>query len=162
MASNTCSCQDCGSKIIGMKYTHNGKNYCYACYKKLQDLLVEQENQKQALYKYIKELFGIAEIPTEVLSFIDRELSNGKKIKGMEHTLRYYYEIEGHSPSSVNNIIYIIMNQYEAAKNYAINNKKLQKQNAAVDLNVPPVVVKIDPRNLVSRAQKKKYKMEDL
>ena len=162
MASNVCS--SCGTKITGLKYTHNGKVYCYNCYQNVQQELLKTEQEKQELYAYIKQLFVIAEIPEDVVAGIDRELNGGKKIKGIKNTLWYYYEVEAHV-GTVNNIVYTIRDQYENARNYVREINKLKEINKDIDINVPTRTVVIKKSELDTQSNIKRkinYNIEDL
>lgn len=162
MAGNVCG--SCGTKITGLKYTYNGKVYCYNCYQVIQQELLKTEQEKQELYSYIKQLFVIAEIPEDVVAGIDRELNNGKKIKGIKNTLWYYYEVEAHV-GTVNNIVYTIRDQYENARNYVREINKLKEINKDIDINVPTRTVIIKKSELDSQSNMKRkinYNIEDL
>ena len=157
-------CQGCGNKSVGIRYTFQGKIYCYECYQKIMRRQEKQVSEKEHLYSYIKSLFSVYEIPVEVLNFIEKELNNGKKPKGMESTLKYYYEILGNS-LVLNGVGYVLKDQYENAKKYFEETKKIQENNKKVEFDkIPPRVVYINPADLESetRNNRPKYKIEDL
>lgn len=157
-------CHKCGNKSTGMKYTFRGQNYCYSCYQKIMQQQENQISEKEHLYNYIKQLFSVCEIPTEVINLIEKELANEKKIKGMELTLKYYYEILGKN-STINTVGYIIRDQYENAKKYFEEVKQIQENNKQVEFDkIPARIIQINPRDLESkvRSNKPKYKIEDL
>lgn len=163
MASNVCN--SCGAKITGLKYTYNGKVYCYTCYQSIQEELLKAEQDKQELYNYIKQLFVIAEIPEDVVVGIDRELANGKKLKGIKNTLWYYYEVEAHICSNVSNVTYVIRDQYENARNYVREINKLKEINKNIDIDVPvrKIVIKKSELDAQNNTKKKiNYNIEDL
>lgn len=155
-----CSC--CGNRITSVKYNLNGKTLCYSCYYKAGQQTESLEQQLQPLYDYIKEIFGLADLPAVVVSQIKAEINGGKKISGIMATLKYHYTIMGAHVGSVEYIKYIIRDQYENAKAYYEQMKKLKQQNAQVDLNVPPVVVKVTPESLKKEKPKFGYNIEDL
>lgn len=158
-------CNACKSKITGLKYNYEGKSYCFSCYQNIQQDLLKTEQDKQELYNYIKQLFTVSEIPQDVVAGIDRELSSGKKLKGIKSTLWYYYEVYENTRNNVSAIPFIIHDQYENAKNYVIQMNKIKEINQNIDINVPEnkIVIKkseleknINPRNKIS------YNIEDL
>ena len=141
MASNICT--KCENKITGLKYTYNGKSYCYSCYQAIQLELAKAEQDKQELYSYIKQLFAISEIPEDILMGIDREINSGKKVKGIQKTLKYYYEKLEHTADDVALIVFVIKNQYENARQDAYNTN-LQNQKNLQILREKPVSDVID------------------
>lgn len=158
-------CNSCGNKITGLKYTYEGKSYCQACYQNIQQELLKTEQEKDELYNYIKQLFVISELPSDLVAGIDRELFNGKKIKGIKNTLWYYYEVNGHPCTNINSVIYTIRDQYENARNYVIQTKKIIEQNQTVNLDVPPNVIVIKKSDLDAQNNNRpkiNYKIEDL
>ena len=157
--SNILTCAKCGHRIIGNGSRHLGKTYCNACYDQIINELAELEKAKEHLYNYIKKLFGEAELPSDVISIIDYNLKNGKKPKGIEGTLYYYYEVLGHEPNNLYFIGKVIKEEYAHARDYMEERKRIMDANKEVDINVPPVTCTIErPKNKV----KIKYRMEDL
>lgn len=166
MANSVFVCAECQQKTKGLKYTYNGRNYCYDCYTKMLKVLEKENTQKQHLYDYIKEIYGINEVPLEVTNMINHELTMGKKIKGIEYTLYYYAQIEGNSLGPVTSLYFIIRDYYEAAHSYVLKTKKQQEQNAQVNLNVKPRVIHLKKSDLESKNDGHhntiKYNIEDL
>ena len=163
MANSTCN--SCGNKITGLKYTYEGKSYCQSCYQIIQQELLKTEQEKDDLYNYIKQLFGISEVPGDLISGIDRELFNGKKINGIKQTLKYYYQTTGHPCNNIGSVIYVIRDQYENARNYLINTIKIVEQNKIVNLDVPARTIQIKKSELDAQDKIKKkinYNIEDL
>lgn len=155
-------CSRCREKIVGTKYPIKGHTYCYKCFKELQQEHAGQEDRKQALFAYVRELFSVPDLPSEVVSAIEREIDSGKKPQGIEYTLHYYYIIEGHQTSNVSNVGFIIRDQYEAARQYAAQMKELQAKNAVAEIEAPPITVKINPAKLPNRKTGINYNIEDL
>ena len=161
MANNVCS--ECGGRIVGLNYSSGGKNYCQTCFDKLTAALSSQEAEKQELLKYIREVFQIADVPADVVSGISREIKHGKTTKGIRSTIRYYYFIEGNPTVNISNLPYIIQEQYEVARAYAKRMKEVKEKNAEIDLSTESVNIKINPRDLDRKNQKKiAYNIEDL
>jgi len=163
--ANVFICNSCKNKITGLKYTYEGKGYCYSCYQTIQEELLKTEQDKQELYTYIKQLFAISEIPQEVVMGIDRELANGKKLKGIKNTLWYYYEICGYT-GSVSGVVYTIRDQYENARAYVLQMNKIKEINKTVDINVPENKIVIKQSDLqktqTNPRDKINYRIEDL
>lgn len=158
-------CNSCGNKITGLKYTYEGKQYCQSCYQVIQQELLKTEQEKNELYNYIKQLFAVSEVPADLVSSIDRELFNGKKINGIKTTLKYYYQIMGHACNNINTVIFTIRDQYENARNYMLNIAKIIEQNKTVDLNVPARTVTLKKSELETQQSNKtkiNYNIEDL
>ena len=88
------------------------------------------EQEKQGVYRYISELFGVAELPADVLAGVSRELNSGKTPRGACATLRYYYAVEGNLPTNINSVPYIIRDYYEVAREYVRKSQQLKKKNA--------------------------------
>ena len=88
--------------------------------------------------------------------------NDNKKLKGMELTLRYYYEIEGNIPTLPAQVIYVIRDYYDEAKKYYQRARELREKNDQVDLNVPSVTVKLRLKDLDTKKEDYSYKMEDL
>ena len=118
------------------------------------------EEEKQKLVLFIKELFAIQECPELVLYAIDRALKEGKKLSGIKGTLIYYYNIKGNAPDNINIIGTIIQREYANASKYFEDVRHIKAVNEQIDINVPPVTVKIKTGG--SRHKKRKYRMEDL
>lgn len=156
-------CAKCGNKIIGTGLKRLGKLYCRACYEQVIAEYDEQEKAKEELYTYIRQLFNISEIPSEVVNVIDYNLKNGKKINGIGSTLKYYFEYSDtyHEADSaaLSMLGKIIRENYDKAREWGAQRNQVLAYNETVDLNVPPVTVKIErPKN----KSKIKYRMEDL
>lgn len=99
------------------------------------------------------------ECPEYVLYVIDRSVKEGKKLSGIKGTLTYYYNIKGNAPDNVNFIGAVIQREYNNAAQYFEEQRKIRATNEQVDINVPPVTVKISPSG---SKKKQKYRMEDL
>ena len=155
-------CHGCGNKIIGVRYTHTGKSYCYDCFQQLQAAAANTDAQKQAMYAAIREIYGVSEIPEEVISALDREIRVGKKPSGIIQTLRYYFQIEGHQMGNIGSLVYVVRDFYESAKQYQAKIKRLKEANDKVDMNVPPVHVTLKTSQLEPQKRSYGYRMEDL
>ena len=153
-------CAKCGQKIVvGNGNRHKGKIYCNGCY----DLVIQeeltQELAKEELYNYIKELFGKAECPSEIVYAIEQALGFGRKIKGIKATIYYYYEIAGNEANNIYLVPKVIREQYENAKIYIEKVQTTMEANKNTEINPPPICVRMTQP---SRKKTTKYKMEDL
>ena len=105
----------------------------------------------------------ITEIPVEVLNAISREVNDNKKLSGIKLTLKYYYEIEGNPPNSPTQIIFVIRDFYEEAKKHYAKVREIREHNEQIDLNVPPVTVKLTLDDLSTKNKERfSYNIEDL
>ena len=128
------------------------------------DLLAAEDDQQQ-LYRYIKQLFGVSEIPQEVVASITREAAKGKKYRGLRLTLHYYYEVLENQPNDITVVSYVIRDQYENARKYQEESRKIQEINQQVDLSHTPTrTVKLKATDLTNNIgrKKKKYDITDL
>ena len=157
--SNALTCARCGQRIVGNGHRYLGKVYCSTCYDEVMEETMALENDKQELYDYIKNLFGKSECPNEVIFMIDQQLRTGKKVRGIQATLYYYYEILGHDTNNILGLGRVLQEQYENARDYTEQVNKNQELNRQVNLNVEPKNIKI-PRPCSKK--RLKYKLEDL
>lgn len=143
-------CNKCGRHLDGIRYDIDGRGYCHDCYQSILLDKQEVELQKSELYAYICRLFQVNDLPSETVASLDRIIKNGKKIKAIQLTLHYYYEIENHNIDRVQlcNIGYIIDNNYERTRQYLTSVKEIQAKNKEVNLDVPPVTIKINPKKI--------------
>ena len=167
MATNTGStkstCYGCGQRILGWPYPLKGHNYCYECFQTAQQEVEKEEQEKEILYHTIRRIFKVSEIPSEVLNAIERELKSGRKIRGLESTIKYYYDIMENPVGPITNLGFILHDQYDNAKNYVARISAIMRHNDTVDLNVPPVTVKVTRDSLRPiRNDDISYKIEDL
>lgn len=153
-------CARCNNHIIGHIRKYRNNLYCDHCYN---EILLEQqkfEEEKNDLYLFIKKLFSTDEIPFNVITSLDRIIDEGKKISGIRGTLTYYYQVQGNSPDDINIIGGMIRREYNNASAYFAEAKRIREVNATINIDVPPVTVRIKSTN--TRRPKSKYKMEDL
>ena len=160
MATGSLYCAKCGQRLIGNGHRFLSKNYCDSCYEKEMVELEALEAEKDRLYGYIKELFGISECPSEVIYAIENNIKYGKKVSGIRATLWYYYEIQGHT-TDISFLNKIIKEQYDNARKYIESARQIKKQNDQTNLNVEPITVKLHS-NINKKKRSAKYKMEDL
>lgn len=163
MATEHFTCYKCKKKCVGSGYVYQKRKYCYDCFQEFTKELEKEEKQRQELYQYIKQLFMITEIPVEVLNAISREVNDNKKLSGIKLTLKYYYEIEGNPPNSPTQIIFVIRDFYEEAKKHYAKVREIREHNEQIDLNVPPVTVKLTLDDLSTKNKERfSYNIEDL
>lgn len=157
-------CAQCGQRIIGVGNRAYGKVYCNSCYESLMAEAQKNEIAKHELGDYICKLFSILECPPSAFYSIDMAVRDGRKISGIKGTLYYYYEILGH-PADKDNIGmlgFIIKTEYENASRYFSKQKEIRKKNAEVNLDLPPVTVKIDVNRETKQKKVMPFKIEDL
>lgn len=159
VSANTCS--KCGNKIISGVHKYQGKFFCAQCYEQVMEEVQRFEEEKQKLVLFIKELFAIQECPELVLYAIEKALKEGKKLTGIRGTLIYYYTIKGNPADNISVIGTVIQREYMNAAQYFKEVKQIREINDKVDINVPPVVIKL-PEGQQKRRKQPKYKMEDL
>lgn len=159
-------CAECGAKIVGgLRYTHAGKTYCYACHTKLVDRLKTEEAAQNELYEYIRGLFSIPELPPDVSAAISKNLAKGISPHDIRLALYFYYEIGGHPRGSTSQIPFVIRDQLEAARAYEKEERRLREINDGKQIGtIAPRTVTVTRADLVNdrRVGKPKYKIEDL
>ena len=158
MAALTCS--SCGQVITGKGRIFNTKTYCASCYQKV---LQEQEalaEEKRELCLYIRKMFGINQVPNETMYAIDKFFKEGKKYKGMQATLYYYFEILGNDGVNIMMFSRIINEQYENARNYLERVNKIKRLNADREISDEVVTYVISDKNKNKR--KPQRRIEDL
>lgn len=160
MASSIC--QKCGEKISGLKYFLDGKNYCFSCFQDLAKKKTVLENQKKALYSHIKDIFGINELPSDVIIGLDRNFASGQSFDQMELTLHYFYDVTKHDPTSVSMVPFILKSENGNAIKYKVYVDEVKKKNAKISLDVSPVVVEMSSEDLGRPKKNFKNKIEDL
>jgi len=162
MATPNPTCFRCKQKILNWPYSFGGHKYCYECFQIVQEEGVAEENNRASLYEAIRRIFSVKEVPEEVINAINRELKKGKKLKGLEGTLHYYYEIMGNPANSIRGVIYVFADQYENAKRYLQNSARIAEHNRSVDLTPKTVTVRVTPESLQKGHDKPSYNIEDL
>lgn len=156
-------CAQCGQRIIGVGKKAYGKVYCESCYEALMNNIQKNESAKKELTDYICKLFVSRDCPEDVIYAIDTSIRDGKKISGIKGTIYYYFEIMGHQAdlSTIHTINFVIKTEYENARKYFMKQQEIKRKNAEVDLNLPPVIIKIN----TEQGRKKDpppFKIEDL
>ncbi len=153
-------CSQCGNSIIGSVRKYQGKIYCEHCYEVVMAEAQRFEEEKQKLINFIKDLFSVQECPEVVLYALDRALKDGKKLSGIKGTLVYYYQEQGNAPDNISLVGNVIQKHYDKAAEYFKKKKEQRAINEKIDINVPPVVVKV--HSSTKEVKKPKYRMEDL
>jgi len=168
-------CSNCNKKITnGFKYSFNGKAVCLDCYLKLtnqqtqeseqQKLKVNEEDpQKKELYDYIKKLFKITDIPSDVISFIEREIKyNRMKYSGIKYAIYYTYELLEQS-KDIMFLTYNLQRKYEEAKLFYQQRKDVNSKNDQFEFKETNTTVVVTREALDKKTKKKpKYSIEDL
>ena len=152
-------CPKCQEIIIGSGRLYNGKLYCDRCYKIVIDEALNFENEKRALYEFIKELFAIDELPDSWVATIDQLVSSGKTLAGIRMTLTYYYTILGNTPNMTYGLN-IVKKYYEETRQYAIKQQEIMQKNMEHEDHHKVVTVQINKPTGGKR--KISYRIEDL
>lgn len=144
-------CSECKKKISTNRYKIGSNVYCKECFDKHMAELEDMEGKKRELYDYIKKLFVVSDIPESVLNSIDRHIAGGKKVVGIQKTLHYYYEIEEHTATRIEQVPFIINDYYETARKYEKSIRELAERNNKVDLTPNYVTVRVRQSDLEKR-----------
>lgn len=144
-------CSECKKKISTNRYKIGSNVYCKECFDKHMAELKDIEEKKKELYNYIKKLFVVSDIPESVLNSIDRHIAGGKKVVGIQKTLHYYYEIEEHTATRIEQVPFIINDCYETARKYEKSIMELAEHNSKVDLTPECVRVRMKQSDLEKR-----------
>ena len=152
-------CPNCQQTIIGSGHLYNGKLYCDQCYLNIIEEVQRHENEKRGLFDFIKELFGVEEIPENWIVEIEQNLKSGKTISGITQTLKYYYYILGNNPNPDYGLG-IIKKYYEETRQYAIKQQEIMQNNLNHQDKSETVTVRIS--RPVSTRKKPTYRIEDL
>ena len=156
-------CSVCGKILMGgLRYANKGRIFCYDCYQKETEKIIEEDNKKDKIFDYIKKQYQINDLPESIVSGISRLFKDGYKQSGLLYTLYYMYEIKclDFEPEF---LIINIKNYYDEAKQYLEEQKIIEEKNKQIDLNIEPVNIVIKKEDLEKNAKKKiSYKIEDL
>lgn len=159
-------CSQCGQRIVnGNAQKYNNKNVCQTCYQKLMQAEIKAQKAKKELYDYIKSVLGLNECPREITTAIDHLIKDGKKVKGIEATVYYYYLVLGnkYNPDQRYYFYKIINDEYLNARDFIAQQQKIKEINANFHATTPPVIVRIHEGDITKKRRKKiNYKMEDL
>ena len=152
-------CSKCKTSIVGHINKYGNNLYCDHCYEEIMANLQRLEEEKNKLYAFVKDLFSIREIPDPVVFALNKAISEGKKPSGIQGTLIYYYKVKENPVEDIAYLGLIIQKEYNNAANYFAENKRIKEANAAIDIQVPTVTVRI---STTEQKAKYKYKMEDI
>ena len=157
-------CASCKKPLHGLLvYPHEGKNYCFDCYQEIQNKLLQEINKKQEIYSYIKEIFGVQDIPSSVVDYIDKSIKNdNRSLNGIHYTIYYYYQVLKNIPD-ISFLTWVLKEKYEDARKYLEEQKAIREKNSNIEINnVPPINIKMKSKDFEVKDKKIKYKMEDL
>ena len=104
---------------------------------------------------------SMGESVVKILKYTSKPSITGAKVEmeGIEGTIYYYFEVLGHEPNNIYLLGKVIRDEYEHARTYMEERKRIMEANKDVEIDVPPVTYKIDrPKG----NRKIKYRMEDL
>lgn len=140
-------------KVTSKRYAHK------ACSMTQEELLSEEEKDKQELEKYIMKLFKINFINPLMKKQIKSYIKDyGYSYSGIQKSLQYFYEIKNNSIEKANGGIGIVPYVYDKAYKYYYALWEAQQKNENKDINlfvpkvkevvIPVPKVKIKKRNL--------------
>lgn len=112
-------------------YEKVGRRYAHIdCYKNYQANKSKEEKDKEALEKYILELFGLEYITPRIKKQINSYLNEYKyTYSGMLRSLKYFFEIKRNDVEKANQGIGIIPYIYQDAYNYYYNLWLIKEKN---------------------------------
>lgn len=131
----------------------NGRRYAHkSCYDNAIALQDKEQTDKIELENYIKQLFHYDKLPKRVNDQIKKYTSKeyNYSYSGILKTLKYFFEIKGHTTEKVNGGIGIIPFVYEDAKCYYYDIWLTQQENesraaALPQLDMPVREIHIKP-----------------
>lgn len=160
MATKGRRCPMCQQVVIGTGHLFNGQLYCDSCYPLVLKSAEDIESQKTELYEFIRNLFGIDELPDSWMVSITKMLKSGKTISGIRMTLTYYTSILGYSISPGMGITNLIDKYYEETRQYAIRQQEIITANQQHVDNSKAVTIRIN--RPVSSKRRPTCNIEDL
>lgn len=161
--SSSSRCEKCGTLLVGTAFREiEGKKYCEKCYRELVAEKKNFDNALQDLYNYIKEVFGITEIPPDIAGAVMRQITYDRaKPRGLKATIWYYYKVLGNTPR-IEWLSRVLKDQYGKAQEYFVEQRSIREKNMKTNICVEPRVVVIPRDNINKKRNKPKYRMEDL
>lgn len=153
-------CARCNTTVATeAKKVLDGQTLCPSCYRKAIEEAKLAERELEELLEYVKELFGVTELPLDWPEQIKAFKKDKKTYFGMRATLYYAYEVLGNTPDPERGL-WAIRYYYDKAANYFAEQKELQQRNSSVDLTpIRRTVIMSPPENTT---RKPKYNIEDL
>lgn len=127
------------------------KRYAHtACQARAEKQIEHNQEQLKELEDYIKKLFKYDKLPKRVQDQIkEYTTKNGYTYSGILGTLRYFFEIKGHTIEKANGGIGIVPYVYEDARNYWYDIWVTQEQNKNSMANYQSIIkvreIKIRP-----------------
>jgi hypothetical protein len=140
MAKHEVKCLYCGKMLdINIEEFVKPRSNRYAhksCHDKLQASKTKEEQDIEALYEYIKNLFGYKKIPSIVIKQINKYATeNEYTYSGMLKTLKYHYEVKHGDIDKAEGRVGIIPYQYDNARRYYYSIWLAQQQNTNLNIN---------------------------
>lgn len=146
MAKHMVKCLYCGEMFdasVTPFVKPNARRYAHkTCAQSAEENKSQDIKDREALERYIKQLFGITSISPKIKKQIDTyKTTNNYSYTGMHKTLKYFFEIKGNSIEKANGGIGIIPYVYDEAFNYwrAIWEAKERNENVKVEQYILPV-----------------------
>lgn len=140
-------CKYCGEQFYreDEQYVQLSKRYAHQrCHEEHLASQSKDDMDKEALFDYLKELFGDKcnyAITTKLLNRYINE--NHYTYSGIHKTLVYFYEIKKNSIDKANGSIGIVPWQYEEAKKYYMELAAIEKKNEGKKLNPFEAVARV-------------------
>lgn len=157
-------CPRCGKLLIpNNRVSCNGVSYCKDCVAIVALEEKKREQKRQELYGYIKKLYDIDTIPEIIIETINALVEKkDKTYNGIQQTLRYYYEIFEHQPKDISKLRWVVLENYEDAKNYLIKQREVLQHNKEFVDKSQTITYKINPDELFKPKKKDSINIEDL
>lgn len=157
-------CHSCGKKLAGsLKYPYKNKFYCFDCFKKIEEIIQNENNKENDFIEYIKEFFQVNQVSESIVSFIRKAVeSKERTFEGMKYTIYYYYKVMGNEPN-IEFLTWVLKDKYSEARKFYEDQQRIKKVNEGIDINsTPSITVKIKKSDLENKKPKFNYKIEDL
>lgn len=157
-------CPRCGKLLIpNNRVSCNGVSYCKDCISIVALEEKKKEQKRQELYGYIKTLYDIDTVPDVTVEIIKNLVEKkDKTYNGIQQTLRYYYEILEQQPRDINKLRWVVLEQYDNAKQYLIRQKEISKHNQEFVDKSQTITYKINADDLFKPKKKDSINIEDL
>ena len=143
------------------------KNRRYAhkeCVKRKEELLTQEEKDKEAFYEYVKKLLGDDYTPAKIAVQVKHYLTDYKfTYSGMLQSLIYFYEIKGNNIEKAKGGIGIIPFIYKDAYNYYYALWLANENNKDKDVStyVPEVIEVTIPKPKKQIRKRRKFMFLD-
>lgn len=139
MAKHLVKCLYCGETFDANKEPFvmaNSRRYAHKnCAEKHEKEKTKEQLDKEALEKYIKQLFNVNKISVKIQKQIDQYIKeNNYTYSGIRRSLVYFFEIKNNPIEKANGGIGIVPWVYQEAYNYYYNLWLAQQRNSDKDI----------------------------